>query len=240
VKVLFVGEGVHDLGTRGPGFPPHPASGIVFTLARKVCPAIKEGLAIRWPEVISLAPSARKSFDRNSLTKGYAAKVRRAILLSHRWGCEGTVCVADGDTAAADTLEIMMQAAVEGVQSLGVLHHAAVGVAVLSVEAWTLGADEALAQVLELEVDAVRKVYPKGHHVEELFGTSGNLGCQPKRVLQTVAELAHCNDCSELRADVAEVTDIEALESACPKGFAPFAANLRAAFGSGTPAAQQG
>jgi hypothetical protein len=56
---------------------------------------------------------------------------------------------------------------------------------------------------------------------------------RPKRLLERIAGLGHREDSAEFREAVAERTEIAALERACPEGFTPFAAELRAAFGQG-------
>jgi hypothetical protein len=234
VKVLFVAEGNHELGMPGPERPPRPADGVLYRLARKVSPAITQGLALRWRE-IALFPPDRRGFGPNLRSTGYDAKVRRAIVLSRLWGCDGPVCVADDDTAPEECLRVLSRGREQGIAFVGTGHRVALGVAVMSFDAWTLGAREAIAQVLGLTVAQVQGVYPPGRHIEDLFSTSGNPDYQPKRVLQKVARLANRDDCTPFREEVAEVTDSAALERACPRGFAPLAAQLRAAFGTDAP-----
>ena len=89
MRVLFVGEGSTDIGR--PDFAPihpRPAGGIVPALTRRVCPTIGDSLAIRWTEIPRLS---------REKAKGFAAKVAAALLLSHKHGCVGTICVVDCD-----------------------------------------------------------------------------------------------------------------------------------------------
>ena len=232
MKVLFVGEGNHELGPATTARPPSPTTGVLFTLARKVCPLITEGLAIRWREIASL-PLNRKKLDRDLKRAGYETKVKRAILLSGLvFACAGTVCVVDGDTAAEDCMGGMLAGRDAALAELGKPHAVALGIAVLSIDAWILGARHAIAQELGIDIGELAKEYPRGKHIEELSGTSGNLGHQPKRVLEAIVQLVHRSDSAELREAIAERTEIQEIERECPKGFQPFAESLRAAFGA--------
>jgi hypothetical protein len=189
-------------------------------------------VAIRWRE-IPVLPLNQKKLDRDLKKAGYETKVKRAILLSGLvYGCEGTVCVVDGDTAPDDCLARMNAGREAAITELGKPHAVALGVAVLSIEAWILGARHATADELGIDLGTAAKSCPRGKHLEELSGTSGNPGHQPKRVLEAIAQLANRSDSTELREAIAERADIEELERECPKGFKPFAEMLRAAFGS--------
>jgi hypothetical protein len=50
----------------------------------------------------------------------------------------------------------------------------------------------------------------------------------------TLAQLKHRKDCTEFRQEVAEKTEVARLGQACPIGFAPFAEQVRNAFGRGS------
>jgi hypothetical protein len=106
------------------------------------------------------------------------------------------------------------------------------GLAVESIEAWTLGAPEALAEELAVDVEQVRALYPAGVGVEELYENSGKEQHRPKRLLQRIAQLKHRNDTTAFRQAVAERTAVVALENVCERGFAPFAKKLRGTLGS--------
>jgi hypothetical protein len=223
LKVLFVGEGNHDIGPSGEAWgQPRPARGVVPVLARRVCPSIDAAsVALPWRELSRLSPNARK---------GLEAKVAAAITISaRRFGCEGTVCVSDRDRGL-DRLEALNRGKRRGLEVLGAPHTAAVGVAVESVEAWTLGAPQAIAEELGISADRVRAALP-AKHVEALSESSGNEDHRPKALIDRIASLARQRDGTAFRCAVAERTEVEALRAACPEGFGPFADELRAAFG---------
>ncbi len=104
------------------------------------------------------------------------------------------------------------------------------GLAIESVEAWTLGAPEKIAEELGVEVELVRQQYPRGVDVESLCENSGKPDHRPKQLLARIARLKNKTDSTEFRAAVAERTDVTRLARARPLGFAPFANRLREAF----------
>jgi hypothetical protein len=221
VRVLFVGEGPHDIGRHGPFDEREGARhGVVQILARKVCPHIADDSpALRWSDVPRFHPTKR----------GFGAKMKAAALQAERkFACEGVVFVADRDRDDDRVRQIE-----EGRRSLGDTARVATGIACESIEAWTLGALSALAATLGVEERAIRARLP-GVHVEKLFEHSGHVAHRPKALLETVAELGGRSAGQDLRVDVAAETDPDQLARACPDGFAPFVASLRAAFGEPT------
>jgi hypothetical protein len=223
VKVLFIGEGRHDIGdsSANPNHP-RPAGGTIPTLAARVCPIISsDSIALAWREIQRFSPDARK--------RGFPAKVTGAALLAARkFDCAGCVCVTDCDGDEDRRLELQ-----EGANRARKLFPAlaiATGLAFQSIEAWTLGAPEGIAAELEIEVEDVRRQYPSGIHVEDLHERSGKVEHRPKALLEKIAGLKHREDSTDFRQAVAERTDVAALEHACAQGFHPFAEELRAAF----------
>lgn len=213
-----MGEGPHDIGRQAPSLgEPGPAGGVVATLARRVVPAIAgDSPALRWTELSRFHPSARKS--------GLEAKVAAAILISQRrLGLAGTICVVDrdGDT---DRLAALRAGRERGLASAAPGHAVVCGVAVESIEAWTLGARAALATELGLEISALSSHLPSD--IEALREQSGKQEKRPKALLQRLAGLVHRQDGEALRTAVAERTDLQELIRRCPQGFAPFAAEL--------------
>jgi hypothetical protein len=157
VKVLFIGEGRHDIGEPNPNaYQPRPARGVVPALTRRICPGIAgESIALAWPEIRRFNPSAQKS--------GYPAKASAAVLLAARkFDCGGTVLVADRDTQASRESEL--EAGVIRARQLFPKHPIVWGSAVESVEAWTLGAPETIAEELGVDVELVKERYPPGIH----------------------------------------------------------------------------
>ena len=89
MKVLFIGEGPHDIGhsSLNPR-EPRPARGVVPTLARRICAEIgAESIAFAWREIGRYHPSGQR--------RGYSAKVAAAALLAVKsFDCGATVIVA--------------------------------------------------------------------------------------------------------------------------------------------------
>jgi hypothetical protein len=218
MKVLFVGEGPHDVGP--PDFAPgvRAATGVMPTLARRVCPAIGgDSVSIFWRE-IPVLPARPK-------LKGWAAKVRSSIALAVRNQCDGTVCVADQDRDA-DRLPAMN----DGASAAASDHRIACGVAIESIEAWILGAPTAIASVLEVTLAEVQKHY-RLKDVEDFYQNSDKAEKRPKDLLDRIAEIEHRTAGTSFREEVAQRADVSDLERNCPQGFKPFADKLRAVFG---------
>lgn len=234
MKVLFVGEGNHDIGAAGESWgQPRPARGVVPVLASRVCPSIQieggepaaskdaDSIALAWHDISRFSPAGRKGFE---------AKVAAAMLVSsRRFDCAGTVCVSDRD-GDGDRLAALQRGKERGLALVGANHPVAVGVAVESIEAWTLGAPEALADELGLPLNRVQKLLP-GKHVEALRESSGKDEHRPKALIGRLTALAHQVDSTPLRSAVAARTDIASLRNACPLGFSAFAEELQNAFG---------
>lgn len=62
MKVLFIGEGPHDIGAPSSNpDQPRPARGVIPTLARRVWEGIApESIALAWSELRRFNPSAQK------------------------------------------------------------------------------------------------------------------------------------------------------------------------------------
>lgn len=226
MRLLFVGEGPHDIG-RSALSPaePAPAGGVVPALSRRVVPAIAaESRALRWADIPRFAPSARR---------GFAGKVAAAVLLSQRrFGLDGTVCVADRDRDAG-RLHELQTGRERGLSLLTAPHAVVCAVAVESIEAWTLGAGSALSQTLSIPRAELARRLPSD--LESLSEGSGKPERRPKGLLAALCEGAQVQDCADLRARIAEATDIPELARACSQGFAPFVRALKDAFASLEP-----
>jgi hypothetical protein len=224
VKVLFIGEGRHDIGDANPNpYAPRPARGVIPTLARRICDSIgSESIALAWSEI--------PRFNRSAQKHGYPAKIASAALLAvQKFDCNATVVVADRD--GEDDRQSRLKEGVDRARELFPQHPTVWGLAIESVEAWTLGAPRAIAEELGVDVELVRQQYPPGVGVESLSERSGKPEHRPKQLLERIAQLKHRQDSTEFRQAIAERTDIAALAQACRQGFAPFVNNLREAFG---------
>ncbi len=221
MMILFVGEGKHETGAEFAPRP-RPARGVLPILARKVCPHLgTDHLALDWKE-IALFNEAKKK-------RGFSAKVVAAIALAWKKKCDGTIVVVDkdrDDTRLAD----MEDGVQKGKKTIPIEHPAVCGLAVESIEAWTLGAPAALATILGCTEKVLQDHYKIGE-VEELYQNSGKVEKRPKNILKILAELHHQKDSLELRESVAEATEVDDLVKHCPMGFKPFADKLKAAFG---------
>jgi hypothetical protein len=227
VKVLFIGEGPHDIGDSSPNpNQPRPARGTIPTLVRRVWAGVSpESVALAWREI--------RRFNRSAQKHGYPAKIVAAALLAVRgFNCGATVVVADRDGEASRQAEL--EQGVDRARELFPDHPATWGLAVESVEAWTLGVPDKIAEELSVDVKLVQERYPRGPHVESLSERSGRLDHRPKQLLERIAQLKHRHDSTEFREAVAERTDVGTLAQACPQGFGPFAERLRRAFGQGS------
>ena len=181
---------------------------------------------IRCPGMVgnpSLSPSRQESWFPG---QGPGSRTPRAV---RKFDCHGTILVADRDRDAGRRAEL--EEGVDRARTLFANHPTAWGLAVESIEAWTLAVPDKIAEELGVSVKLVQQQYPGGTHVESLVEGSGKPDHRPKLLLDRIAQLKHRNDSTDLRQAIAERTDVEALERACPQGFAPFAAKLRAAFG---------
>ena len=224
MNVLFIGEGPNDIGAASSNpNQPRQARGTVPTLARRVIARIAhDSIALAWREISRFNPSAQK--------RGYSAKIVAGALLAVKsFHCKATVAVADrdGEPHRQDDLK-------EGTEQAARLfpRHAAVsGLAIESIEAWTLAAPDKIAEEFGADVELVENEYPRGVDVESLSARSGKRERHPKQLLERIAQLKHRSDSTEFREAVAERTDPAALARTCPQGFGPFAERLRKAFG---------
>jgi hypothetical protein len=215
VRVLFVGEGEHDVG-RDAESPGDNFAGVVQTLARRVCPPVAEDSPARHWKTITLFPGGR--------SRGLSQKVKAAARRAPRVvaGAAGVAVVdRDHDEGRAATLHSACGAAHR--DELPVIG----GVAVNSIEAWTLGAPTALAAVLGTSVATLARAYQPAR-VEALYQGSDVPAKRPKDLLERLArELAGRSDGVALRVEVAQLTEPAEVERHCPEGFVPFARALR-------------
>lgn len=219
MKILFVGEGRHDIGASSFAPQPRTASGVVATLSRKIRPMISgESVALSWTEISLLSRSK----------KGLEHKLVAARELVKRHGCDGIIAVIDqdGDGARIQSLKVGQQRIASDVMNS---YPVAVGVAIESIEAWTLGDPDAVGTVVNSSREEVLRHY-KLSRVESYYERSGDVSRRPKRILELIAALIHTEASETFRREVAELTDIATLERVCPNGFAPFAEDVRVNF----------
>ena len=217
-RALFVGDGKHDVGApEWPTDEPYAARGVVPHLAERAAAIDRSASrALRWSDIPRLSTSK----------KGYLHKLRAAQLLAWRHGLDTVIAVVDedNDPTRRDLVDAANQHAIGA--------PAVMGVAVRSIEAWTLGAPTALAAALGTTPAQLRDACPTCP-VEQLYDSSGKHDQRPNALIERLAQkFAHRGDSLELRETVAAATDIDELRRSCPAGFARFAADLRAHFGA--------
>ena len=227
MKVLFVGDGRTDIGAAVQNPAERLAGGPIPILTRKIIHAIdRDSPAISWQDVPRFNPNRQKA--------GYEHQVTAAIVVSARsFDCQATVCVADQD-GDHSRIEAMNRGRDRGVLLSRGAHQCVCGVAVRSIEAWSLGVPDAIAVVLKRDEKQVRDLYPH-HRVEELYELSGKEEHRPKSLLRKLAQLQDRKADVAFREEIAENTDIAKLEQACQLGFKPFAEALRIAFPPDVP-----
>jgi hypothetical protein len=221
MKLFFVGEGPHEVGHDPGQHEAFEARGVVPALVRRAgIAAGGDSLATFWRRLTRLSKER----------KGFASKAKAAVLVAkRRHGCDGVVMVVDNDTKDDENRLARIQSAQPDAEV-----PVACGLAVQSIEAWTLGAASALAAELGVDVSQVRELYPH-RSVEDLSERSGKEDLRPKPLLDRIAKLARRAADSDFCEAVAARTDVDELSKACPRGFAPFVKELHAAFGGATP-----
>jgi hypothetical protein len=217
MKLLFVGEGPHDVGHDPSQQDVFAAGGVIPALVRRAgVPVGADSKATWWRRLTRFSK------------RGLEGKAKAALLIAERrHGCQGVVLVVDNDAKDDEhRLESLERGAVDA--SVPV----ACGLAVQSIEAWTLGAPTAIAEELGLTTEEVRELYPS-RPVEELHENSGKEELRPKTLLQRLVSQVHRNDSAEFRQAVAERTSVAELEASCPRGFKPFVQELKSRLGGG-------
>ncbi len=99
MKVLFVGEGTHDIGPPDMPGTPRMARGVVPSLVRRLLPRIApDSLALSWTDLSHFVPKDLAVSKRELLGSPLVKRVKTAALVSsRRLHCEGTICVHDRD-----------------------------------------------------------------------------------------------------------------------------------------------
>lgn len=213
MKVLFVGEGNNDIGRSFGGIELQKATGVVPTLCRLMRPHIDDdSVAVSWKQI--------RLHCRTKALPGYDRKLKLAVELAIENGCTGTIAVVDEDNKPQRRSVLSEARNAIASDEETKLHRVAIGVAVKSLEAWTLADHEAIASVIGCapECDGYRPA-----QVEHLYQESDKPLKRPKDLLKRVLELGHLEDSTDIRVDIAKQSNIETLKRHCPTGFKPFA-----------------
>lgn len=210
VRVLFVGEGSHDVGARAARGGAHATpGGVLFAIAQRISPVVAfEAQATTWT---AAARGAR----------GYADKVRLLDLRAQVDDIDLVVTLIDRDDDARKLQTIERAARQTQVPFV-------CAEAVRVIEAWTLGDPEAIARHTG-NANAARHIAGSiSGGVESLAGTDA------KSLLRAV--LGSHRDVTSSCVLIAQHADVGVLCANCPKGFRPFADKLAKATGVAPPA----
>jgi hypothetical protein len=208
MKIRFVGEGASDIGGER-------AVGAVPILTRRL---IAAGLGEPPAMEHDTAPLPRFHHG-----KGYAQKARVAIKEAHREGLDGIAIVVDrdGERRGAERLKLLRQGRDAAAQEVPL--PAVVGVAIETLEAWLLADEPAIGRVLGLEAPP-----PRGPDPESLDGRPGTDRHPKSRLAGHLALDASAGRSNQARLEaIAAETDLAELERRCPRGFKPYADEVR-------------
>lgn len=203
MRVLFVGEGVTDVGGER-------HAGVVPRLTEKV-------LEARVGSPVTLK-AERTPLPRFHRSRGYEAKVVIAIKEADREGFDAITIVVDRD-GQKERMKKLRQGADDASREVPL--PAVVGLAVETLEAWLLADEQAIRETLDCDV-------PSGPDPEKLSGRPGT-DLHPKdRLAKLLAADAHTQRTNIERFEaIAERADVGVIERRCKQGFAPFAKEVR-------------
>jgi hypothetical protein len=188
VKVLIVSEGKHE------------RAGAIQTLVAR--------LAVKGLDLVDERVSVRDIHAHHGKGQGYYKKALRWLFEAARRGHDALILVVDEDGRSERVTQIdeAQDAEVPPLPR-------AFGVAIRTFDAWMLADEQALTEVLELEVQ--RQSDPEGER-------------HPKRACEKLLESSSRGlSQSEMYAGVADRLSVERLSERCPRGFAPFASRVR-------------
>ncbi len=189
MKLLLVAEGKHEFG------------GALETFVRRL-----SGVQCEFDVVKVSDPKLRAHPGKGGR---YFKKAIRCLIVAAERGCDGMVLLIDQDDQP-DRRKQLSEA--QGHTSLIALPRA-MGVAVVTFDAWMLADEQALTTVLSTPVQ--RQSDPE---------TIKN----PKDVCEALRDEAGSSlDLTDLYSSVAGQIDLEALSRRCPDGFAPFAQKIK-------------
>jgi hypothetical protein len=204
MKILVYGEGPQDVGRGEDEYV-----GVVRTLVERLiteCPdSSDEKITFRG-----------RRLGRLHGGKGFKRKARIAINEARRQGYDCVVIVIDRDGRRQKNgrLQALNDGRDEALRTA--YFPTAIGVAIETMEAWLLADERALSECLGRAVD-------KQPSPEKLSGKKGTPE-HPKTRLNTLID----GDDGKLKQRIAEQVDLPTIERRCPKGFKPFADEIRA------------
>lgn len=227
MRVLIVGEGKNDLGYESKG---KWHDGPVPIFVKQLLAAVPN---------LTCECKAWKDLPHHPTTKarqvrgygGFDGKMRGWMQFAHSGGFNAVVAVADRDGYVQQRrLEKMIDGRDEASRELGI--DGAVGLAIEKIEAWLLADEEALRKATG------DKSIQRQRAPESLASPDKRCENNAKYRLQQLISNAHPADptFSKVYADIASAADLVTLAERCPKGFAPFADDVRRLSSKKSPA----
>jgi hypothetical protein len=208
MRIRFIGEGPDDVGRAD-------HTGVTQILVRRI---IAERMGTE-PDTSGwvAAPVIRLHRPR-----GLDEKTRLAMKEAHREGFDAVVVVLDRDGKGSNDegrlkqLRKGREAASEKVPI-----HAALGVAIETMEAWLLADETALSATLGC-------VVPQQPEPEKLAGEKGSQAHPKARLHGLIGDSPRQEEPTGIiKRAIAEKASIKILERRCPAGFKPFATDVR-------------
>ena len=195
MRVLIVSEGKHELGDEG-------VTGALETLVRRVIDGPCDCDVRRVKDRVLHGSVHGKG-------GGLFKKAIRWVLYANQNGYDGIVLVIDQD---GDPQREQQLADAQAHLKLTPLPRA-LGVAIMTFDAWMLADESALSAVLGHHVDR----QPDPETMRDAKGTCNRLRDQS----ESTVGLTH------LYSEIANKVDLSTLAERCPRGFGPFAERLR-------------
>jgi len=209
-SVLLVGEGSHELGPYRDEFAP---SDHLPPLAQLVRRLLRDPAK---PRFFCRLGKDVPNVHRGKMASRDGKKVYSAIRYARRrgWGAAVVVVDRDGPRNAGRLAGLH-----EGAREASASFPCAVGLAIETFDAWMI-----------VDRNAIKKAggdQTKAHdNPESLTGKKGT-GKHPKDVADAIFGTTRGSGLGPKYATVAEHLDLALLETACPKGFRPFADEVR-------------
>lgn len=208
--IELIGEGRTDIGLVRGGIdatPVKPEKGVLTVLLHRLCerPTSMWIIRRRYPSLIK----------KNSR----AEKVKFAKIQAYENRHAGLVFVIDTEEDDLDKKRAELEAGRDMVNN-GL--PTVIGVAHRCIEAWLLSDPAAIARGMSLAT--IPACHP---HPETLPAPNMNKSYNPKTELSRAAGVDRKVNSAEATKIALEISDLNAIEAACPLGFGPFAVEVR-------------
>ena len=222
-RILFVGEGVTDVGdakTVSPLWLSDEGSGGDAQDEREprgVVPILVLR-SLREASQQDVPVERHTRYLRRLHGRSFARKIKVAMVDAVRMGADGVVIVVDRGGQKNRARLDEMRRGKENAEEDGVRVPAALGIAIEELEAWLLADEQAIARVLGVQV--------KGPHPDP-----ESIGDPKARLKQEYHADSSRREDWERHEAVAEALSLDVLRKRCPKGFEPLRAEVAQALG---------